>query len=67
MTQHRTAPATGRSAFQTTPLPAVMAIVNRTPDSFYDRGATAAEDAALARIDEVVAAGADVDLSLIHI
>lgn len=60
MTQHRTAPATGRSAFQPTPLPAVMAIVNRTPDSFYDRGATAAEDAALARIDEVVAAGADV-------
>ena len=37
-----------------------MAIVNRTPDSFYDRGATAAEDAALARIDKVVAAGADV-------
>ena len=25
-----------RSAFQPTPLPAVMAIVNRTPDSFYD-------------------------------
>lgn len=50
----------GRSAFQPRPLPAVMAIVNRTPDSFYDRGATAAEDAALARIDEVVAAGADV-------
>ena len=55
------APATARrSAFQPTPLPAVMAIVNRTPDSFYDRGATAAEDAALARIDAVIAAGADV-------
>lgn len=42
------------------PLPAVMAIVNRTPDSFYDRGATAADDAAIARVDAVVAAGADV-------
>ena len=52
--------AARRSAFQPAPLPAVMAIVNRTPDSFYDRGATAAEDAALARIDAVIAAGADV-------
>src|SRR3954454_24403474 len=37
----------------------LMAIVNRTPDSFYDRGATYAMDAALARVDEVVADGAD--------
>ncbi|MBM7366814.1 dihydropteroate synthase [Gordonia hydrophobica] len=37
----------------------VMAIVNRTPDSFYDAGATFADDAAKARIDEVVAQGAD--------
>ena len=37
----------------------VMAIVNRTPDSFYDRGATYAMDAALARVDQVVAEGAD--------
>jgi dihydropteroate synthase len=36
----------------------VMAIVNRTPDSFYDRGATFADPAALDRVDEVVAAGA---------
>jgi dihydropteroate synthase len=36
----------------------VMAIVNRTPDSFYDRGATYAEDAAADRVAEVVAAGA---------
>ncbi|MGB6245115.1 MULTISPECIES: dihydropteroate synthase [Gordonia] len=36
-----------------------MAIVNRTPDSFYDRGATFSDDAAKARIDEVVAQGAD--------
>ena len=27
--------------------PLVMAIINRTPDSFYDRGATYAHDAAL--------------------
>jgi dihydropteroate synthase len=36
----------------------VMAIVNRTPDSFYDRGATFADDPALARVDEAIAAGA---------
>ena len=34
--------------------PVVMAIVNRTPDSFYDRGRTYALDAALARVDQVV-------------
>lgn len=39
---------------------AVMAIVNRTPDSFYDRGATFAFDKALARVDQVVAEGADI-------
>jgi dihydropteroate synthase len=39
---------------------AVMAIVNRTPDSFYDRGATFALPAALDRIDQVVAEGADI-------
>lgn len=37
-----------------------MAIVNRTPDSFYDRGATYAEDAALDRVARGVAEGADV-------
>ena len=37
---------------------AVMAIVNRTPDSFYDRGATYALQAALDRVDTVVAQGA---------
>ncbi|WP_448851953.1 dihydropteroate synthase [Corynebacterium sp. 335C] len=37
-----------------------MAIVNRTPDSFYDRGATAELDPALRRADEVIAAGATV-------
>ncbi len=37
---------------------AVMAIINRTPDSFYDRGATYAASAALERVDEVVSQGA---------
>ena len=39
---------------------AVMAIVNRTPDSFFDRGATFAEDAALRAVDKAVAEGADI-------
>jgi dihydropteroate synthase len=38
----------------------VMAIVNRTPDSFYDRGATFSDDAAMAKVDRVVAEGADI-------
>src|SRR4051794_1910641 len=37
----------------------VMAVVNRTPDSFFDRGATYAEDAALEAVDRAVAGGAD--------
>lgn len=45
------------------PLPsdraAVMAIINRTPDSFYDGGATFADDAAMAAVDRAVAEGAD--------
>ncbi len=36
-----------------------MAIVNRTPDSFYDRGATFALDAAVAAGAAAVADGAD--------
>jgi dihydropteroate synthase len=38
----------------------VMAIVNRTPDSFYDRGATFADEAAFERVAQVVAEGADI-------
>ncbi|KGN36236.1 dihydropteroate synthase [Knoellia subterranea] len=38
----------------------VMAIVNRTPDSFYDKGATWREDAAFERVRTVVAQGADI-------
>jgi dihydropteroate synthase len=40
--------------------PAVMAIVNRTPDSFYDQGATFAVPEALDRVDRAVAEGADI-------
>lgn len=39
---------------------AVMAIVNRTPDSFFDRGATFGLDAALAHAEAHVAGGADI-------
>src|ERR1051326_7581055 len=39
---------------------AVMAIVNRTPDSFFDKGATFAADAALAAVDRAVDEGADI-------
>ena len=38
----------------------VMAIVNRTPDSFYDRGATYTLAAALAAADRAVDDGADI-------
>jgi dihydropteroate synthase len=37
----------------------IMAIINRTPDSFYDHGATFADDAAKAAIGKAVAEGAD--------
>lgn len=40
--------------------PLVMAIVNRTPDSFFDRGATYTDEAAMHRVDEAVAEGADI-------
>lgn len=38
---------------------AVMGIVNRTPDSFYDRGATFALETAVAHARQLVAEGAD--------
>jgi dihydropteroate synthase len=40
--------------------PLIMAIVNRTPDSFYDRGATFGDDAAKAAVHQAIADGADV-------
>lgn len=39
---------------------AVMAIVNRTPDSFFDRGATFAADRALRAVEQAVAEGAEI-------
>lgn len=38
----------------------VMAIVNRTPDSFYDSGRTFADDRAMAAVDLAVAVGAEI-------
>jgi dihydropteroate synthase len=38
----------------------IMAIVNRTPDSFYDKGATWAEDKAFDRVAQVVDEGAEI-------
>jgi dihydropteroate synthase len=38
----------------------IMAIVNRTPDSFYDRGANFTDEAAMAAVHRVIAEGADV-------
>jgi dihydropteroate synthase len=59
----RMSPAAGRQLrFGARTLPAdraaVMAIVNRTPDSFYDRGATYALGAALDRVDQALDEGA---------
>jgi dihydropteroate synthase len=49
----------GRRTFAVTDR-VVMAIVNRTPDSFYDRGATFASDVAMQRVHDVVRDGADI-------
>lgn len=38
----------------------IMAIVNRTPDSFYDKGASFADADAIQRVTEAVEAGADI-------
>ncbi|OLZ67202.1 dihydropteroate synthase [Streptomyces sp. IMTB 2501] len=40
--------------------PVIMAIVNRTPDSFYDQGATFLDQPALARVEQAVAEGASI-------
>src|SRR5919197_508922 len=49
----------GRRTFDFGQQVAVMAIVNRTPDSFYDRGATFGFEAAVAAAERAVAEGAD--------
>ncbi|MEO3784415.1 dihydropteroate synthase [Actinocorallia sp. B10E7] len=38
----------------------IMAVLNRTPDSFFDRGATYTFAAAMAAVDRAVAEGADI-------
>ena len=38
----------------------IMAIVNRTPDSFYDQGATFTDEAAKQAVHQKIAEGADV-------
>lgn len=38
----------------------IMAIVNRTPDSFFDRGATFGQDSALRAVERAVDEGADI-------
>jgi dihydropteroate synthase len=61
-------PAAGRPVpavrFGTRSLPvdraSVMAIVNRTPDSFYDRGATYSDQPAMTAVDRALAEGADI-------
>ncbi|MEV7522427.1 dihydropteroate synthase [Streptomyces sp. NPDC091371] len=47
----------GRREFDTHE-PVIMAIVNRTPDSFYDQGATFLDEPALDRVEQAVAEGA---------
>jgi dihydropteroate synthase len=49
----------GRRTFDFSASVAVMAIVNRTPDSFYDGGRTYALDAAVAAAETALAEGAD--------
>ncbi|MET3767730.1 dihydropteroate synthase [Marisediminicola sp. UYEF4] len=49
----------GGRAFDFSREVAVMAVINRTPDSFYDRGATFALDAAIAASLAAIAEGAD--------
>jgi dihydropteroate synthase len=49
----------GERSYDLTSRPLVMGILNRTPDSFYDRGRYYSPDAFLGRAEELVAAGAD--------
>lgn len=49
----------GKRSFATTDL-VVMAIINRTPDSFYDQGATFDDKAAMDAVDRAIDEGADI-------
>ena len=48
------------SSYATGDLPVIMAIINRTPDSFYDKGATFTDTAALDRVATVIQQGAGI-------
>jgi dihydropteroate synthase len=50
----------GERTFDLSTTTLVMGILNRTPDSFFDRGATFALEALIDRADRLVADGADV-------
>jgi dihydropteroate synthase len=50
----------GDRTYDVTTRALVMGIVNRTPDSFYDRGATFRLDDSLRRAEQLVAEGADI-------
>jgi dihydropteroate synthase len=52
--------ALGPDTFDVTRRALVMAVCNRTPDSFYDKGSYFAFDLFLERVDRAVAEGADV-------
>src|ERR1019366_8275394 len=52
-------PVRGLRAFDITDRPLVMGILNRTPDSFYDKGATFALDDLVRRAELLVDQGAD--------
>jgi dihydropteroate synthase len=52
--------ALGSRRYDVTTRALVMGIVNRTPDSFYDHGATFELDAAIRRAERLVADGADI-------
>lgn len=49
----------GRKTFDFSRQVAVMAIINRTPDSFHDRGRTFALDKALTAVEDALTKGAD--------
>ena len=49
----------GRKVFDFDRQVAIMAIINRTPDSFYDRGRTFGLPQAIDAVEEAIAAGAD--------
>ena len=50
----------GARRYDLTTTSLVMGILNRTPDSFYDRGATFSFDALLERAEQLVSEGADI-------